>query len=297
MDLAIGSPGNLFRLIIDTGSGCTLLNDTRCQTSNCLKRKGYDASHIPPELNREPVRDFDIKYAQGEVIMEIVRDYFFLGKTRVPQEFGLILFEDRIFERASFDGIMGLSYPELSQSTLPFFDTLIDQGVLERNVFSIYLERRTLSPEEKKKGDDLEVSAEAESSHPGETSNATGPGDQEISDTQGFLANLESIFKQNSALLDPAPSSSKQLASTKVQTSTHPRKKGKVKLSKAESPKSKGHSGKKVGKEKSALILGGWDNSLFSGELHFHPVVRKSWWTLTLDQVLLDGEDTGLCGT
>jgi hypothetical protein len=167
VDLPIGKSNNLFRLIIDTGSGCTLLNDTRCQTINCLKRKGYDSSQIPEEVNSEPIKDYDIKYAQGEVIMEIVKDYFFFQKHKVLQEFGLILFEDKIFEKASFDGILGLSYPELSQSTTPFFDSLMEANLLEKNVFSIYLERRWLTPEEKAKGDSLEISLEADSSHQG----------------------------------------------------------------------------------------------------------------------------------
>lgn len=167
MDIAIGKPDNFFRLIIDTGSGCTLLNDVRCQSPNCLKRKGFDSSQMPKEENRGPKREFDIKYAQGEVIMEIVKDYFYFGETKVLQEFGLIRFEDKIFEKSSFDGILGLSYPELSQSTDPFYDSLIKANILQKNMFSIYLERRYLSPEEKKRGDDMEVSVEAEESHKG----------------------------------------------------------------------------------------------------------------------------------
>jgi hypothetical protein len=143
------------------------LNDIRCQSPNCLKRKGYDFTKIPEEENKGEKKEFDIKYAQGEVIMEIVKDYFFFGNKKVLQEFGLIRFEDKIFEKSSFDGILGLSYPELSQSTIPFFDSLKNANVLEKNIFSIYLERRYLSPEEKQRGDDMEISAEAEDSHKG----------------------------------------------------------------------------------------------------------------------------------
>lgn len=50
-------------------------------------------------------------------------------------------------------------------------------------------------------------------------------------------------------------------------------------------------------KSESYLILGGWDESLFQGDLHFHPVVRKSWWTLSLQKVLLDGHDSNLCNS
>ena len=53
----------------------------------------------------------------------------------------------------------------------------------------------------------------------------------------------------------------------------------------------------KNAKPESYLILGGWDDSLFEGDLHFHPVVRKSWWTLNLQKVLLDGRDSNLCNS
>lgn len=48
-------------------------------------------------------------------------------------------------------------------------------------------------------------------------------------------------------------------------------------------------------KDISNLMFGGWDDTLFEGELSFHPVVRQSWWTLNLDKVLFDGKDTGFC--
>ncbi len=33
------------------------------------------------------------------------------------------------------------------------------------------------------------------------------------------------------------------------------------------------------------------------GKLHFHKVVRKSWWTLNLEKVFINNQDTGLCGS
>ena len=56
-------------------------------------------------------------------------------------EFGSIITEDGVFNQASYDGILGLSYPSLSDSTLPFFDRIIQKEVLPHNIFSIYLSR------------------------------------------------------------------------------------------------------------------------------------------------------------
>jgi hypothetical protein len=134
-----------------------------------------------------------------------------------------------------------------------------------------------------------------------------------ISDTTGFLANLESIFKQNSEVIQQEHTSSKQLAKTTKHPNTFPHnshnksspiKSKKPPQNQKQKPKqnhlksltqitSKFKGSPK--KEKSSLILGGWDNSLFSGELHFHKVIRKSWWTLSLDRVLFNGVDSNLC--
>jgi len=43
------------------------------------------------------------------------------------------------------------------------------------------------------------------------------------------------------------------------------------------------------------MFLGGYDTNFFKGKLNFHKVVRKSWWTLSLDKVLINGKDSKLC--
>jgi len=130
----------------------------------------------------------------------------------------------------------------------------------------------------------------------------------EIEDGAGFLANLESIFKQNSAVVSKKTSNIENLTTKKIQAEIPQkilknRKKNLKKHSKLlqKSQKFKQFSQKAVkqiehqSNDTSLLILGGWDDSLFTGSLNFHPVIRKSWWTLSLDRVLLNDIDTGLC--
>jgi hypothetical protein len=129
----------------------------------------------------------------------------------------------------------------------------------------------------------------------------------QITDGAGFLANLESIFKQNSAVVSKKTSNIENLTTKKIQAEiphqllTRRKNHKTNKKAKHIIPKQKQFSQKAVKEvqhqenDKSLLILGGWDDSLFSGELNFHPVIRKSWWTLQLDKVLLNDEDTGLC--
>ena len=138
-----------------------------------------------------------------------------------------------------------------------------------------------------------------------------------------FLTNLKSIFKLNNSAItqvsvlsssskdSTAPFISKNRVSTDDGSKTVPKhpinmqntkntsekqnskvKSSRIKLLTKKSTKKTHHESDQPS---SYLFLGGWDNTLFSGDLQFHPVIRKSWWTLNLEKVLLDGEDTGLC--
>ena len=48
--------------------------------------------------------------------------------------------------------------------------------------------------------------------------------------------------------------------------------------------------------EPSELVLGGWDESRYSGDLVWHPVQHKLFWSIQLDDVLVDGKSLGYCG-
>ncbi|CAD8100887.1 unnamed protein product [Paramecium sonneborni] len=49
------------------------------------------------------------------------------------------------------------------------------------------------------------------------------------------------------------------------------------------------------GSRSSELTFGGWDTDHFQGELHFHNVVNKYYWLLEADNILVNGQDLGLC--
>ena len=47
--------------------------------------------------------------------------------------------------------------------------------------------------------------------------------------------------------------------------------------------------------EKSVLTLGDVDKSLYKGEIAYHKVLTKFYWTIKMDKILVDGKETDLC--
>ena len=47
--------------------------------------------------------------------------------------------------------------------------------------------------------------------------------------------------------------------------------------------------------EESELVLGAWDETKFDGDLTWHPVVHQRFWSISLDDILVNGQSLGLC--
>ena len=43
------------------------------------------------------------------------------------------------------------------------------------------------------------------------------------------------------------------------------------------------------------MVFGYIDESRYSGELEWHPVISKEFWDIQLDEILLDGISLGIC--
>ena len=47
--------------------------------------------------------------------------------------------------------------------------------------------------------------------------------------------------------------------------------------------------------ERSELMLGGWDETKYNQDISWHHVVDKKFWSLKLDDILVDGKSLGYC--
>lgn len=92
---------------------------------------------------------FEIRYGSGSVNGELSTDVMGFGDSSLTgQTFAEILHESGLaFLAAKFDGILGLGYPQISVlGVKPVFDTMVEQGVAGKPVFSVYLDRNASDP-------------------------------------------------------------------------------------------------------------------------------------------------------
>ena len=47
--------------------------------------------------------------------------------------------------------------------------------------------------------------------------------------------------------------------------------------------------------EQSEILMGAWNPDKFKGELQWHPVLHKLFWSIKLDDILIGGVSTGYC--
>ncbi|CAD8170289.1 unnamed protein product [Paramecium pentaurelia] len=192
-EIGLGGQDNKFKVIFDTGSANIWLNSARCNDYGCKNHKQYDGSKSATYEHLG--YDLDVEFGTGELMGEINADTAYVGGVKIAkQEFAEIVRENGdVFAQSDFDGIVGLAYPSMAAYNFnPLFDNIMQQKLLDRNVFSFYFSRQE-------------------------------------------------------------------------------------------------------GSRSSELTLGGWDTDHFQGELHFHNVVNKYYWLLDADNILVNGQDVGLC--
>lgn len=149
----LGTPPQEFQVVFDTGSGNLLIPSKQCKDEACTSHKRFDAgvssTAVDIAFADKPDRAVDsggdrdvvtITFGTGEITGVFVKDHICIGNICTHGNFVLATEEsDEPFCFVPFDGIFGLSLPQMSEA--PHFnvlDDMIRDGALKSNSFSVF---------------------------------------------------------------------------------------------------------------------------------------------------------------
>ncbi|KAG0269076.1 hypothetical protein DFQ27_004835 [Actinomortierella ambigua] len=140
----IGEPPQSFKIDFDTGSSQFIISTTAC--TECSGTSHYDPSASTSfKANGQPwhITYGDMSHAEGRLGHD---DVTIDGIHVKNQQLAMVLSESAGFDD-TIDGIMGLAFGTLSSSiasTKTVFENMVDQGLVEKAIFSFYLGKASL---------------------------------------------------------------------------------------------------------------------------------------------------------
>lgn len=142
--VGLGTPPQNFSVVFDTGSSNFWVPSKKCYLLSlpCWFHRRFNSkasSSFKPNGTK-----FSIQYGTGSVKGILSEDKLTIGGIQgAPVVFGEALWQPSLaFLFAHFDGILGLGFPALAvDGVRPPLDALVDQGLLDKPVFSFYLNR------------------------------------------------------------------------------------------------------------------------------------------------------------
>lgn len=133
-------------VVYDTGSTNIWIASDLCKAGACAKPGRHRYNHEESATYSSPLNgvQLSIQFGTGKIQGPQGVDDFHIGPfTVAKQTFGLIQTEfGNVFDEVPFEGIVGLAWPKMSANGVtPFFDNIIDQGVLNKNQFAFYFHK------------------------------------------------------------------------------------------------------------------------------------------------------------
>lgn len=139
-EIAIGTPAQTFKVVLDTGSSNLWVPSQECGSIACYLHTTYDSSSS--STYKKNGSEFEIKYGSGSLSGFVSQDTVQIGDIKIKhQDFAEATSEPGLaFAFGRFDGIMGLGYDTISVNKIvPPFYNMLDQGLLDEPVFAFYL--------------------------------------------------------------------------------------------------------------------------------------------------------------
>lgn len=140
-ELALGTSGQTFNVIFDTGSSNLWVPAKNCSKASCLTKHKFDPSKS--STYQADGRPFHIMYGSGPVSGFLESDVLDVGGINVRQTFAGITDPSGLgpaFAAGRFDGIMGMAFSSISIDGIPTpFQDMVEQKLVDEPVFAFFL--------------------------------------------------------------------------------------------------------------------------------------------------------------